>query len=92
MKESQEEVRRAVLTFAKRLNMRDSAELLLKNIGVHSTIKELVFKAFLDNYDEYFEDNDNINDSIQIIRKYCREIVDRGFTVFDEKSPWKENT
>jgi hypothetical protein len=84
MKESQEDVRKAVLDFGNALGMSKETPLLLTDIGLHSTIKELAFKAFVINYYEYYEDSDGkILRAIDTIVRYCQEMAEKGCVTFD---------
>ena len=83
MKESQEQVRKSILIIGERLGMKESTEMLLHNVGIYSTIKELAYNMFLQNYQDYFEKDNNVFDSIQLIRKYCEEMSINGEVKFD---------
>jgi hypothetical protein len=85
MKESQEEVRKAVLDMGNALGMSMETPILLTNIGIYSTIKELVYKAFVVYYDDYFEENDKVFQSVQIVKRYCKEMAENGEVEFDVK-------
>lgn len=82
MKESKAQVEKAVLTLGESLDMGRSVELLLKNIGLHSTIKEVVYKSFIDNRTDYFEENDDVYEAYQLIRRYSKEMCDKGEVIF----------
>lgn len=83
MKESKKQLERAILIVGESLNMKETAELLLINVGVYSTIKELTYKMFVENRQQYFEKDDNVFESISLIRKYCREMSKNGEVNFD---------
>jgi hypothetical protein len=82
MNHSKKEVENAVIIVAESLNIKDGVEYILRNVGIHSTIKEVVYKLFLDNKQDYFEKNDLIFDSIQILRNYAKEMSLNGQVVF----------
>lgn len=85
MKESQEQLRTAMVIVGESLGIKEVTELLLKNIGVHSTIKELTYKMFVENKQQYFEKDDRVFDAISLIRIYCKEMSKTGGVVFDEQ-------
>jgi len=74
MKESKKELEKAIVIVGESLNMKEAAELLLINVGVHSTIRELTYKMFTENKQQYFEKDDNVFEAISLIRKYCQEM------------------
>ena len=55
MKESQKEFKEAIVVVGESLELKVATELLLSNIGINSTIKELIYKMFVDNKNDYFE-------------------------------------
>lgn len=83
MKESKKELEKAIVIVGESLNMKEATELLLINAGVHSTIRELTFKMFTLNRQQYFEKDDKVFDSISLIRKYCEEMSKNGEVNFD---------
>lgn len=83
MKESKKEVEKAVIMIAESLNMKQAVELLLINVGLLSTIKEIIYKSFVDNKQDYFEKDDKVFASYQLVRKYCNEMSDEGEVNFD---------
>lgn len=85
MKESKEKVEKAVIKIAENFNMEDAVTLLLLNIGLYSTIKEIVFRIFVENYNDYFEKDNDTFDAIQLVRKYCIEMSLYGEVNFDNK-------
>ena len=83
MKESQEELKNAIVTVGESLSMKRATELLLINVGVYSTVKELTYKMFVENKQQYFEKDDNVFEAISLIRKYCKEMGLNGEVIFD---------
>lgn len=83
MKESKKELEKAIIILGESLNMKEATEILLINVGVHSTIKELTYKMFTLNRQQYFEKDDKVFDSISLIRKYCEEMSKNGEVNFD---------
>ena len=83
MKESKKELEKAIVIVGESLNMKEATELLLINVGVHSTIRELTYKMFTLNRQQYFEKDDNVFDAISLIRKYCEEMSENGEVYFD---------
>jgi hypothetical protein len=83
MKESKKEVENAVLKVGDSLGIGDSVKILLTNIGIYSTIKEVVYKAFVDNKTDYFEKDDLTFESYQIVRTYCKEMSLNGEVNFN---------
>ena len=78
MIESSDQVKLAVLCLGKYISIEHETEVLIKAIGLHSTIKTLIFKAFTENVNDYFIEDTKVFDSIQIIRKYCKEMGING--------------
>lgn len=83
MKESKKELEKAIGIVGESLNMKEATEMLLINVGVHSTIRELTYKMFTLNRQQYFEKDDKVFDSISLIRKYCEEMSKNGEVNFD---------
>jgi hypothetical protein len=83
MKESQKQVRDAVLIMGKALDIEKITELLLSNVGMQTTIKELMYKAFLKNWHDYFEKDDKVFYATQLVREYCNEYEREGEVKFD---------
>ncbi len=83
MKESKKELEKAIIEVGKSLNMGKSTELLLINVGVHSTVKELTYQMFVQNKQQYFEKDNNVFEAISLIRKYCQEMSKNGEVNFD---------
>jgi hypothetical protein len=83
MKESKKELEKAIIILGESLNMKEATEILLINVGVHSTIKKLIYKMFTLNRQQYFEKDDKVFDSISLIRKYCEEMSKNGEVNFD---------
>lgn len=78
MKETKKQLEDAIVIVADSLNMKDAVELLLINVGIYSTVKELVFKMFVEDKQSYFEKDDNVFEAISLIRKYCQEMSRDG--------------
>lgn len=83
MKESKKELEKAIIVVGKSLFMEKPTELLLKNVGVHSTVKELTYQMFVQNKQQYFENDDAVFEAISLIRKYCEEMSKNGEVNFD---------
>jgi len=83
MKESKKELEKAIIEVGKSLNMGRATELLLTNVGVHSTVKELTYQMFVQNKQQYFEKDDNVFEGISLIRTYCQEMAKNGEVNFD---------
>jgi len=85
MKESKKELENAIIVIGESLGMKTATELLLTNVGVHSTIKELTYKMFVECKQQYFETDDNVFNAITMIRSYCKEMSKNGEVNFDTK-------
>lgn len=85
MKESKKQVEQAIMVVAKSLDIEEVVDLLLVNVGIYSTIRELVLKLFTENRQDYFERDDVVYEAIQLIRKYCQEASKNGEIVFSEE-------
>lgn len=83
MKESKKVLENAIITVGKSLEMERATELLLTNVGVDSTVKELTYKMFTENRQQYFEKDDDVFEAICLIRKYCQEMSKNGEVNFD---------
>lgn len=83
MKESKKQLEKAIVIVGESLNMKEATELLLINVGVHSTIKELTYKMFVENRQQYFEKDNNVYEAISLIRNYCQEMAKNGEVNFD---------
>ncbi len=85
MKESKKQLEEAVVIVGESLNMKEATELLLINVGVYSTIKELTYQMFVEDRQQYFEEDDNIFGAMSLIREYCQEMSKNGQVNFDVK-------
>jgi 5,10-methylene-tetrahydrofolate dehydrogenase/methenyl tetrahydrofolate cyclohydrolase len=83
MKESKKELEKAIIAVGESLGMKKPIELLLINVGVHSTVKELTYQMFVQNKQQYFEKDDTVFEAISLIRKYCEEMSKNGEVNFD---------
>lgn len=83
MKESKKELEKAIIIVGKSLGMERATELLLVNVGLHSTVKELTYKMFVNNKQQYFEKDDDVFEAISLIREYCQEMSKNGEVNFD---------
>jgi len=83
MIESKNQLEKAIVIVGESLNIKDATEELLINVGVYSTIRELIFKMFVLNKQDYFEKDDTVFKSIQLIRLYCLEMSKNGEVNFD---------
>jgi 5,10-methylene-tetrahydrofolate dehydrogenase/methenyl tetrahydrofolate cyclohydrolase len=83
MKESKKELEKAIIIVGESLGMEKATELLLKNVGLHSTIKELTYVMFVRNKQQYFEQDDAVFEAISLIRNYCEEMSKNGEVNFD---------
>ncbi len=86
MRESSEKVKNSALIFGNYLNIEEATILLIKNVGLHSAIKELIYIAFTKNIIDYFMDDDVVYKAVQILRKYCIEMSLNGEVIFDEEN------
>jgi hypothetical protein len=84
MKESKKQVEKATVTVGESLNMKEATELLLINIGINSTIRELAYKMFVENKNNYFEKNDDVYQAVELIRKYAKEMSLNGEVKFEQ--------
>lgn len=82
MKQSKQELEQAIIKVGESLNMKEATVLLLNNVGIHSTIRELTFKMFTLDKQPYFEQDDDIFNSITLIREYCIEMLKNGEVSF----------
>lgn len=83
MKESKIQLEKAIVIVGESLDMKEATELLLLNVGAYSTIKEITFKMFTLNKQQYFETDDNVFNAISLIRSYCEEMLKNGEVTFD---------
>jgi len=82
MKESLDKVKESALIFGKHLQLEEETLILIKNIGLHSTVKELVFRSFIKNIHDYFIEDNTVYQAVQILRKYCDEMSSNGEVKF----------
>lgn len=80
MKETKKEIENAIIVVGELLGIEEETKLLLTNIGVHSTIKELTYQMFLQNK-QRFEDA-NFFEAISLIKEYCEEMSENGEVKF----------
>jgi len=85
MKESKKVFEKALVVIGESLGMGEATVLLLKNVGVHSTVRELTYKMFTENKQQYFEQDDAVFEAISLMRKYCVEMSLKGEVNFDDK-------
>jgi len=83
MRQSKKELARAIIIVGDSLGIKEATEFLLVSVGVYSTIKELVYKLFVEGRQQYFETDDDVFESISLIREYCQEMGKRGKVEFD---------
>jgi len=83
MKCSKKLLQDSILIVGGSLNMEYCTSLLLEDIGVYSTIKELTYKMFVEDKQQYFEKDDKVFKSISLIREYCKEMSLNGEVKFD---------
>jgi hypothetical protein len=83
MKCSKKLLEDSILIVGGSLNMEYATSLLLENIGIYSTIKELTYKMFVEDKQQYFEKDDKVFKSISLIREYCKEMSLNGEVKFD---------
>ncbi len=83
MKESKTELIKAIIIVGKSLEIKEATEFLIPNMGIYATIKELIYKMFTENRQQYFEQNDTIFEAISLMRKYCVEMSKHGEVNFD---------
>jgi hypothetical protein len=85
MKESNEQLDKAVVIVAESLGIGEAAKLLLINVGLHSTVKELTYQMFVQDKQQYFEKDDDVFEAISLIRKYCKEMSLNGEVNFNRQ-------
>lgn len=83
MKESKKDLEKAIILVGDSLGLKRSIEILLKNVGLHSTVKEITYQMFVQNKQQYFEKDDDVFKAISLIRKYCQEMSENGEVNFD---------
>lgn len=83
MKESKKQVEHAVNVIGESLGIGDATPILLKNVGLHSTVKELTYLMFVNNREQYHEKDDRVFESISLIREYCKEMSINGEVNFN---------
>jgi hypothetical protein len=83
MKYSKKLLEDSILIVGGSLNMEYATSLLLENIGIYSTVKELTYKMFVEDKQQYFEKDDKVFKSISLIREYCKEMSLNGEVKFD---------
>lgn len=83
MKESKKQLEKAIVTVGESLNMKEATESLLISAGLHSTIRELTYKLFVEDRQQYFEKDDSVFYAISLIRAYCQEMTKYGEVNFD---------
>lgn len=84
MKESKEQVERAVITIGESLGLGDNIKAILDINGLYTTIREVIYLSFVANKIEYFEEDNYVYNSYQLIRKYCKEMKMNGQVDFDK--------
>jgi hypothetical protein len=85
MKESREQVEAAIILVGESLDMKTATELLLINVGMYSTIKELIYKMFVLDRQPYLEKDDRVFEAMTLIKKYCQEMGRNGEVIFSQK-------
>jgi hypothetical protein len=65
--------------------MKTATELLLINVGMYSTIKELIYKMFVLDRQPYLEKDDRVFEAMTLIKKYCQEMGRNGEVIFSQK-------
>lgn len=90
MRQSIKELENAIVVVGTSLNMGEATKLLLVKAGHYSTIRELLFKLFTENRQDYFEKDDNVYQAIQLIRTYCQEMSKNGEVKFDVPYVYKQ--
>lgn len=91
MQESQNQLKAAIIIVGESLNMKEATELYLHNVGVYSTIRELTYKMFIEDKQQYFEADDRVFEAVSLIRKYCREMSKNGEVNFDAPYVYQKN-
>lgn len=85
MQESKEQVEGAVIAVGRDLGMEDAAvRVLLQNVGLHSTIKEVVYRAFVNDRINDYENRHFVYECYDLIKKYCKEMEEKGEVGFGE--------
>lgn len=88
MKQSKEQLKKALVTIGTSLDMKKATEYMIDDLGIHSVARELVIKMFVESKYEYFEKDDNVFEAIQILRKYLQELTKNGEVIFNEPYPY----
>lgn len=83
MKCTQKEIENAIIIIAESLGLKENINYLLKNEGIHTTIRELIYIMFVQHKEQYFEKDDDVFNSITLIREYCKELKENGFVSFE---------
>jgi hypothetical protein len=83
MKESKQELKQAILVVGESLNLLEATEALLKSAGVYTTVRELIYRMFVADRQQYFETDDKVFAAVGLIRTYCKEMAATGEVNFE---------
>ena len=84
MKESKRELEKAIIKLGEAINIKENTtRIMLRDLGIYTTIREFTFLVFTNNYNDYFEKDNETFESVQLIRKYCKEMNENGEVNFD---------
>ena len=66
------------------LNIGDTTiTILLRDMGMYTTVRELIFKMFVGDKQQYFIENNEVFKCVSILREYCKEMSNNGEVNFD---------
>lgn len=85
MKESKEELEKAILCLAEKYNIQESYKALFKsNTSLPTIVKNLVYELFLRSFEPYdcYLTTNRQTKSYEIIYRYCAELDENGFVEF----------
>jgi hypothetical protein len=83
MKESKYELKQAILIVGESLDILEATEALLKSAGINTTVRELIYRMFVKDRQQYFETDDKVFAAIGLIRTYCKEMAATGEVNFE---------
>lgn len=78
---SADELKNAIHIYADTIGLSETVDLLIVNVGIASTIKELIYYAFVKGYDVTTINGDALT-ALGIIGNYCSELMKNGFVEF----------
>jgi hypothetical protein len=83
MKETKEQVEKAMFIVAEKLDILESIKKVYDFTGIYETCRIIVFRMFLKNYSNYWEKDDEVFKSVEILRKYCQDMFNKGSVDFN---------